>query len=86
MTKEELENKIKSIVENMKFENYFISFVTYIKEKKEFGNCILKSQSIAIFKQHHEKKLAEKLKVDTIIITNYIKLTEKEAEIYNLMK
>lgn len=86
MTKEELENKIKSIVENMKFENYFISFVSYIKGKKEFGNCILQSQSIAVFKQHHEKKLAEKLKVDTIIITNYIKLTEKEAEIYNLMK
>ncbi|WP_306583750.1 hypothetical protein [Fusobacterium ulcerans] len=86
MTKEELKNKINNIVENMEFENYFISFVSYIKGKKEFGNCILQSQSIAVFKQHHEKKLAEKLKVDTIIITNYIKLTEEEAKIYNLMK
>lgn len=85
MTKEELENKIKNIVENMEFGNYFISFVSYTK-KKEFGNCVIKSQSIAIFKQHHEKNWAEKLKVDTIIITNYIKLTEEEAKIYNLMK
>ena len=85
MTKEELENKIKNIVENMEFGNYFISFVSYTKEKKEFGNCVIKSQSIAIFKQHHEKNLAEKLKVDTIIITNYIKLTEEETQICRLI-
>lgn len=86
MTKKEIENKINDIVKNMEFGNYFISFVSYSKEKKEFGNCILKSQSIAVFKTSHEKKMAEKFKVDTIIITNYIKLTEEEAEIYNLMK
>lgn len=33
MTKEELKNKINNIVENMEFENYFISFVSYIKGK-----------------------------------------------------
>lgn len=86
MTNDETTNEIKKIVENMEVENYFISFVAYNKEKIEFGNCVLKSQSIAVFKEQLEKKLSESLKVDTVIITNYIKLIEEEAKIYNLTK
>lgn len=77
--------EIENIIKELKSEQYFISFIVYKKEKSDFGSCVLKTKSVAVFKNILEKDLAEKIKVDKVIITNYVKLADEEAKIFNLM-
>lgn len=71
-------------LQQLKVKTYLISFVGYRGKEHDFGNTMVNSPSIALYKDKIAENIAKGTGLDKVIILSVYPLTPEEQEIVDL--